>query len=207
MLPLVDTNGSVEKLTLFLPGLTLLQSPRTKYSIAWLEIFRHVTRHSHKWRTSMTLPKTSHPCDVIQEDSQNCTFQVNINGSTTLQLHHQLPSSFCWSESQGEEDINIIANHDPRMNRTKPKYRAMLGVVGTWSTPCDFLQLFVVYLVCSWWCLQLLGVFLECVLLPCDCVCFGLLALKTFLCVKEPWLGNLPLLCVPSYLFMSTQVA
>jgi hypothetical protein len=102
ILPFVDTNGSVKKLTLFLPGLALLKSPRTKYSIAWLESFRPVTRHCHKWRTSMTLPKTSHPCDVIQEDLQNCTSQVHINGSITLQLHHQLPSSFCWSESQGE---------------------------------------------------------------------------------------------------------
>jgi hypothetical protein len=34
ILPLVDTNGSVKKLTLLLPGLALLKSPRTKYSIA-----------------------------------------------------------------------------------------------------------------------------------------------------------------------------
>jgi hypothetical protein len=33
-LPLVDTNGFVEKLTLFLPRLALLHSPRTNYSIA-----------------------------------------------------------------------------------------------------------------------------------------------------------------------------
>jgi hypothetical protein len=32
ILPLVDTNGSVKELTLFLPGLTLLQLPRIKYS-------------------------------------------------------------------------------------------------------------------------------------------------------------------------------
>jgi hypothetical protein len=102
ILPLDDTNGSVKNLSLFLPGLALLQSPRTKYSIAWLEISRPVTRHCHIYRTSMTLLKTSLPCDVIQEDLQNCTSQVNINSSTTLQLHHQLPSSFCWSESQGE---------------------------------------------------------------------------------------------------------
>jgi hypothetical protein len=34
ILPLVDTNGSVKKLTLFIPGLALLQSPRTKYLVA-----------------------------------------------------------------------------------------------------------------------------------------------------------------------------
>jgi hypothetical protein len=31
-----------------------------------------------------------------------------------------------------------MANHDPRMNRTNPKYRALLGIIGTWSTSCDF---------------------------------------------------------------------
>jgi hypothetical protein len=30
-----------------------------------------------------------------------------------------------------------MANHDPRMNRTNPKYRTLLGIVGTWSTSCD----------------------------------------------------------------------
>jgi hypothetical protein len=34
ILPLVDTNGHVKKLTLLLPGLALLQSPRTKYLVA-----------------------------------------------------------------------------------------------------------------------------------------------------------------------------
>jgi hypothetical protein len=34
ILPLVDTNGSIKKLTLFLPGLALLQSPRNKYLVA-----------------------------------------------------------------------------------------------------------------------------------------------------------------------------
>jgi hypothetical protein len=87
---------------LLLPGLALLQSPRTKYLVAWLVFIRFVRQIYHQWRTSAIPPKTSQPCGVIQEDLQNCTSQVNINSSTTLQLHHQLPSSFCWSESQGE---------------------------------------------------------------------------------------------------------
>jgi hypothetical protein len=102
ILPLDDTNGSVKNLTLFLPGLALLQSPRTKYSIAWLEIFRPITRHCHIWKTSMTLPKTAHQCDARWEDLKICTSQLYIGSSTTLQLHHQLPSIFCWSESQGK---------------------------------------------------------------------------------------------------------
>jgi hypothetical protein len=102
ILPLVHTNCFVEKLTLFLPGLALLQSLRTKYLVAWLVFIRFVERVCHQWHTSAIPLKTSQPCDVIQEDLQNCTSQVNINGSTTLQLYHQLPSSFCWSDSQGE---------------------------------------------------------------------------------------------------------
>jgi hypothetical protein len=102
ILPLVDPNWSVKKLILFLPGLALLQSPRTKYLVAWLVFIRFAGSVCHQGHTSSTPLKASQPCDVIQEDLQNCTSQVNINGSTTLQLHHHLPSSFCWSESQGE---------------------------------------------------------------------------------------------------------
>jgi hypothetical protein len=84
------------------PRLALLQSPRTKYLVAWLVFIRSVGRVCHQWHTSEIPLKTSQPCEVIQEDLQNSTSQVNINSSTTLQLHHQLPSSFCWSEGQGE---------------------------------------------------------------------------------------------------------
>jgi hypothetical protein len=77
-----------------------LQSPRTKYLVAWLVFIRFVRRVCHQWHTSAIPLKTSQPCDVIQEDLQNYT--SHINDSTTLQLHHQLPSSFWWSKSQGE---------------------------------------------------------------------------------------------------------
>jgi hypothetical protein len=90
------------KRILFLLGHALLQSSRTKFSVAWLGIFRPGTRHCHIWRASTIHLKTSQPCDLIQKDLQDYTPQVNINGSTTLQLYHQLPSSFCWSESQGK---------------------------------------------------------------------------------------------------------
>jgi hypothetical protein len=143
----------------------------------------------YKKTLKTALPKSTSPA------LQHCNFTTN---------YHQVSAE---ARVKEKKTSTSIANHDPRMNRTKPKYRAMLGVVGYLKHPVWFLQLFVVYLVCSWWCLQLLGVFLECVLLPYDCVCFGLLALKTFWCVKELWLENLPLLCVPSYLFMSAQVA
>jgi hypothetical protein len=100
--PLVHTNGSVKIPILFLPRLALLQSPRTKYWVAWLVFIKFVGRVCHQWHTSAIPLKTLQPCDVIQEDLQNCTSQVNINGSTRLQLHHQWPSNFGWSEIQGE---------------------------------------------------------------------------------------------------------
>jgi hypothetical protein len=102
---------------------------------------------------------------------------------------------------------STMANYDPRMNRTNPKYRALLGIIGTWSTSCDFCNYLLFALCVLDTCLQLLGVLLECVLLPCACACFWLLGLKTHWCVKEPWLGNLSILCVPPYLFMSARVA
>jgi hypothetical protein len=57
------------------------------------------------------------------------------------------------------ETSTTMANHDPRTNRTNPKYRALLGIVGTWSTSCDF---------CNWL------LFALCVLdSVCSClVCF-----------------------------------
>jgi hypothetical protein len=115
--PLVDTNCSVKKLTLFLPGLALLQSPRTKYLVAWLVFIRFVGRVCHQWHTSAIPLKTSQPCDVIQEDLQNCTSQVNFNGSTILQLHHQLPSSSAEARVKEMKESTTMSNHDPRMNR------------------------------------------------------------------------------------------
>jgi hypothetical protein len=101
-LPLVDTNGSVKKLTLFLPGLASLQSSRTKFSVTWLQIFRPSTRHHRIWRTSTTFPKTSHPCNVSKTTYKVCTSELKCQqlnntaatSSTTIDLN--------WSESQGE---------------------------------------------------------------------------------------------------------
>jgi hypothetical protein len=42
----------------------------------------------------------------MQEDLQICTSQVNINGSTTLQLHHQLHQVFAEARVKENEDIN-----------------------------------------------------------------------------------------------------
>jgi hypothetical protein len=106
VLPLVHTNGSVKTLTLFLPGLALLHSPRTKYSIAWLEIFRPVRRHCHIWRNSPTFPKTSHPCNVSRSTYKICTSEFNVSNSTTLRLPHQLPSITTEARVKENEDIN-----------------------------------------------------------------------------------------------------
>jgi hypothetical protein len=138
ILPLLDTNCSVKKLTLFLPGPTLLQSPRTKYLVAWLVLIRFVGRVCQQWHTSAIPLKTSQSCDVIQEDLQNCTSQVNINGSTTLQLHHQLPSNFFWSKSQGEWRHQQLW---PTMTLGwigLTQYHELLGIIDTWSTSRDF---------------------------------------------------------------------
>jgi hypothetical protein len=100
-----------------------------------------------------------------------------------------------------------MANHDPRMNKTNPKYHALLGIVGTWSTSCDscnclLVAMCVLDIVCSCF-VCFLSVYCNLVLV----LVFGLLALKTHWCVKEPWLGNLSILCVPSYLFTSARVS
>jgi hypothetical protein len=57
-------------------------------------------------------------------------------------------------ESRRMKTSTTMANHDPRMNRTNPKYRALLGIIGTWSTSCDscnclLIALCVLYSVCN----------------------------------------------------------
>jgi hypothetical protein len=143
-------NGYVKELTLFLPGLALLQFPRTKYLVAWLVFIRFVERVCHQWHTSAIPLKTSQPCDVIQEDLQIYTSQVNINGSTTLQLHHQLPSSFCWREkSRRMKTSTTMTHHGPRMNRISShilfELAPILRVLGVFS--------YLMYPMCSCDCL------------------------------------------------------
>jgi hypothetical protein len=198
--------GSVEKLTLMLPRLALLQLPRIKYSVSWLEISMPITRCYHIWRNSTTLLKTLYSSDVRQEGLWVCTPQLNVNGSTTLNLphdYHQVPRKLASTKRRHQHLwptmtlgwIGLTPN------------TARLGIVGTWSTTCDscnclLIAMCVLDIVCS----CLVCFLSECcyfVLVP----VFGLLALKTSWCVKEPWLGNLSLLCVPSYLFMPAQVA
>jgi hypothetical protein len=89
-------------------------------------------------------------------------------------------------ESRRMKTTTTMANRDPRMNRTNPKYRALLGVVGTWSTSCDFcncllIALCVLDIVCNY-----LVLFLS------ECCClllvpvFGLSSLKPPLACKNP---------------------
>jgi hypothetical protein len=86
-------------------------------------------------------------------------------------------------------------NHDPRMNRTDPKYHELLGV--RWYSK---------YLVCSWYWLQLSCVFLECVLLPCACACFWPPDRKNPLTWKSSNRKSLWSV-FPSHLFMAARVA
>jgi hypothetical protein len=89
-------------------------------------------------------------------------------------------------ESKRMKTSTTMANHDPRMNRTNPTYRALLGIVGTWSTSCDFcncllLALCVLDMVCSCLVCSLSGCcYLVFVLV------FGISALKTPLACQTP---------------------
>jgi hypothetical protein len=88
-------------------------------------------------------------------------------------------------ETRRMKTSTTMAKHDPRMNRTNPKYHALLGIVGTWSTSCDFcnclllpcvfLIVFAVVLCVSWMCV-----------VPCAHVWLGLSALQTPLACKKP---------------------
>jgi hypothetical protein len=201
ILPLVDTNGSVKKLTLFLPGLAPLQSLRTKFSVAWLKNFRPGTRHHRIWRTSTTFPKTLHSCNVSKSTYKIYTFELNVNSSTTLRLPHRLPSISTKARVKQMKESATMTNHDPRMNRISSfvSYELLpttASIRRRWYLKylVWFLQLFVDCLVCSRYFLQLPCVFLECVMLHGACACFGHSALKTLGCVK-PWIGSLSRRC------------
>jgi hypothetical protein len=117
ILPLVHTNGSVKKLILFLLRHALLQSSRTKFLVAWIEIFRPGTRHHRIWRTSTTFPKTSHPCNVSKSTYKICTSELKVNSSATLRLPHRLPSISTEARVKKMKESTTMTNHDPRMNR------------------------------------------------------------------------------------------
>jgi hypothetical protein len=109
-------------------------------------------------------------------------------------------------ESRRMKTSTTMANHDPRMNRTTPNYRALLGIVGTWCTSCDFCNcllfaLCVLDSVCS--CFMC---FLSVYCYLCACACFWPPGLKNPLVCKTQ-LGNLTKMCFPSHLFMLAQVA
>jgi hypothetical protein len=102
-------------------------------------------------------------------------------------------------ESRRMKTSTIMANHDPRMNRTNPKNHALLGIVGTWSTSCD-----------SWNCLLIvlcdLDIAYSCLVCFLSVYCylvivlvFGLSALKILRCLK-PWIGSLSKMCFPPIL-------
>jgi hypothetical protein len=164
---LVNTNSFVKELTLFLPGLAPLQSSRTKFLVAWLEIFRPGMRHHRIWRTSTNFPKTSHPCNVSKSTYKICTSELNVNSSTTLWLPHRLPSISTEARVKQMKESTTMTNHDPRMNKISSfvSYELLpttASIRHRWYLKylVWFLQLFVDCLVCSWCCLKLPRVFL-----------------------------------------------
>jgi hypothetical protein len=99
-------------------------------------------------------------------------------------------------ESRRMKTPTAMANHDPRMNRTNPKYRALLGIVGTWGTSCDFCN-------CSLIALCVLDVFCSCHVCFLSVCCYfelvlvlGPSALETLKCAKR-WIGSLSRMCFP----------
>jgi hypothetical protein len=112
-----------------------------------------------------------------------------LNSMSTAQQHcgylidyHQ---SQLKRESRRMKTSTAMDNHDPRMNRTNPKYHALWGVVGTevprvisaivCCLPCGFLIVFAVVLCVSWMCVVL-----------CAHDWLGLSALQTPLACKTP---------------------
>jgi hypothetical protein len=106
-------------------------------------------------------------------------------------------------ESRKVKTSTTMANHDPRMNRTDPKYHA-LGIVGTWGTPCDswnclLISLCVLGIVCSCFVCFLSVCYCLVLMLVLVCVCvffFGISASKPVWQIK-PRIRNLSRVCFP----------
>jgi hypothetical protein len=165
-------------------------------------MFRPITRRYHIWRNSMTLPSSSHSSDMRQEGLWVCTPQLNINGSTTLQLPHRQPSSSTKARVNKKKASTTMANHDPRMSSIV----LVQLPPNTANIRCSW---YLKYLLCLIWLFEgCVWVFLECVLIPCacTCACFWPLGLKNPL-VLRPGMGNLSKMCFPSHLLMSARVA
>jgi hypothetical protein len=111
----------------------------------------------------------------------NSTSAVQPHCSFTNNLHQVSAEA----RSQKMKESTARTNHDPRMNRISsivlyelPPTTASIRHSWYLKYLVWLLQLFVDCLVCSRYCLQLLWVFLECVLLPCACARFWPLGLK-----------------------------
>jgi hypothetical protein len=102
-------------------------------------------------------------------------------------------------ESRKMKTSTTMANHDPRMNRTDPKYHA-LGIVGTWGTPwdscnCLLIALCVLGIVCSYF-VCFLSVCYCLVLMLMLVLVFGISASKPVWQIK-PRIRNLSRMCFP----------
>jgi hypothetical protein len=102
-------------------------------------------------------------------------------------------------ESRRMKTSTTMANHDPRMNRTDPKYHA-LDIVGTWGTPCDSWDCLLIALrvlgnVCSCF-VCFLSVCYCLVLMLVLVLVFGISASKPVWQIK-PRLRNFSRMCFP----------
>jgi hypothetical protein len=129
------------------------------------------------------------------------TYKTALSKSTSTAQQHggyliDYHQSQVKQESSKMKTSTTMANHDPRMDRTNPTICALLGIVGTWSTSCDFcisllLSLCVLDMVCSCPVCSLSGCCYFVFVLV-----FGISALKPLWHVK-PQLRNLSKLCFP----------
>jgi hypothetical protein len=116
--PLVDTNDSVKKLTLFLLGHALLQSSRTKFSVAWLEILG-LSRDIIAYEELQQPFRRPHIHVRWARGPTNMHFQISIDSSlASPPLHRQLSSRFQRKHvPRRRKTPTTMTNHDPRINR------------------------------------------------------------------------------------------
>jgi hypothetical protein len=175
ILLLVNTNSFVKELTLFLPGLTLLQSSRNKFLVAWLEIFRPAQDIVIYGEPQQSLWRPRH---YVMRFMKTSNFALPNSTSTARQNCHQVSAEARIKEMK---ESRTRTNHDPRMNRISSivSYELHPNTASTRSSLV--LEVPFVLDMIVW---RLPCVFLACVLLPCACACFWPLSLKNPLACK-----------------------
>jgi hypothetical protein len=66
-----------------------------------------------------------------EETQESALFKSALAAQFCLNFNDNCHQVSAEAKAKEMKESTSMTNHDPRMNRTNPKYRALLGIVGT----------------------------------------------------------------------------